>query len=309
MEQLHHLCFLVLLISLVGQRQTQPLPQNNTHATTQVTTRESTVVDDSSTRTTTNVPFSEVNSSLLAPTNATPMENDNSTEGTTLVPTSEGTSSTRKKDEASQSEETSPSSAPTEEPPPPPPPPKNSSSWGYVILVFIILIIIALSLMLFFIRRASRSYSFDLHRPSPMNNRNEPTGTFEAVYLDDFVANGSGPKSEENGSSGANDPQEQDEDKSVESRSASVSSQTLADSQDEKKASPPDQNNPFMEAAGEQENENNNNPSTHSSAPFVEINLNGPALCDQLLSPSESSTVQPFSIFSTSPTSSISSSS
>ncbi|KAF6724492.1 hypothetical protein FQA47_020883 [Oryzias melastigma] len=238
----------------------------------QVTTGELPSIDINSTWRTTDVPFSEVNSSLLGLTNATSMESNSSTWETTVVPASEVTSPTSSKmDEPFSSKAT-------------------STTQAYVILAFIILIIIVLSLILYFIRKTSRSYSFDLHRPTPMNNRNEPTGTFEQVYLDDFA------------------PQEQADDKSVGSTSTSETSQTLADNQDEKKASPPVQENLLLEAAGEQENENNNNPSICSSDPFVEINLDEPAWRDQLLSPSQtSSTVTPFSILSTSPTSTISS--
>ncbi|RVE60737.1 hypothetical protein OJAV_G00184050 [Oryzias javanicus] len=322
MEQLHRLCFLVLLISLVDQGQTQALPQNTTLAMEQVTTEEPPSTDNNSTWRTTDVPFSEVNSSLSALTNATSLESKSSTWETTPVPTSEVTSLTSSKiDEASPSEDTSKKQGPADDDLK-----QTSSIWGYVILSFIIVIIIVLSLILYFIRRASRSYSFD--RPTPMNNGNEPIGTFEQVYLDDFdrpdlkdlkdlitddtsslpVANGTSPMSEENDSGGENAPQQQADDKSVGSTSTSETSQTLADNQDEKNPSPPDQTNLFLEAAGEQENENNNNPSICSSDPFVEINLDEPAWRDQLLSPSQtSSTVTPFSILSTSPTSTISS--
>ncbi|XP_024143882.1 uncharacterized protein LOC112156005 isoform X2 [Oryzias melastigma] len=320
MEQLHRLCFLVLLMSWVDQGQTQPLPSNTTLAMEQVTTGEPPSIDINSTWRTTDVPFSEVNSSLLGLTNATSMESNSSTWETTVVPASEVTSPTSSKmDEPFSSKATSRPQDKGE---------KDKPTWAYVILAFIILIIVVLSLILYFIRKTSRSYSFDLHRPTPMNNRNEPTGTFEQVYLDDFerpdlkdltdlitddtsslpVANGTSPMSEENDSGGENAPREQADDKSVGSTSTSETSQTLADNQDEKKASPPVQENLLLEAAGEQENENNNNPSICSSDPFVEINLDEPAWRDQLLSPSQtSSTVTPFSILSTSPTSTISS--
>ncbi|MEQ2273651.1 hypothetical protein XENORESO_007060 [Xenotaenia resolanae] len=36
------------------------------------------------------------------------------------------------------------------------------------------------------LRRASRTYSFDLQRPAPCSNLYEPTGTFGQVYLDDL---------------------------------------------------------------------------------------------------------------------------
>ncbi|TKS93261.1 hypothetical protein D9C73_026752 [Collichthys lucidus] len=98
----------------------------------------------------------------------------------------------------------------------------DHSSWGYVILVLIILVIIALCVILYILRRVSRTYSFDLQRPVHVNHLDEPIGTFEPVYLDDLdqpapkdevsteeippapAANGTTVQSEENGSAGEN---------------------------------------------------------------------------------------------------------
>ncbi|XP_053715763.1 uncharacterized protein LOC128755785 isoform X2 [Synchiropus splendidus] len=61
----------------------------------------------------------------------------------------------------------------------------TSSSAGYVILGLMIVVIIILVIILLLFRRASRTYSFDLHRPSPAAQSTEPTGTFDPIYLDD----------------------------------------------------------------------------------------------------------------------------
>ncbi|XP_026200196.1 uncharacterized protein LOC113151499 isoform X2 [Anabas testudineus] len=196
--------------------------------------------------------------------------------------------------------------------------PTAASSWGYVILVFIILVIIILCVILYYLRKVSRSYSFDLQRPSPISRLNEPTGTFEPVYLDDLdrpvpkddvttddlspppVANGTSLPSEEKGSSEEIAPQEQPEANSGESSPVRNTSPTPGDDTADKAPSPATSTSLFFDALGEeQQNENNNNPSVCSSDPFVEINLDEPALCDQLLnSPEATSSVLPFSPFS-----------
>ncbi|XP_070786277.1 uncharacterized protein [Enoplosus armatus] len=199
---------------------------------------------------------------------------------------------------------------------------------GYVILVLIILMIIALCVILYYLRRVSRTYSFDLQRPGPANHLNEPTGTFEPVYLDDLerpapkdqvtsddlspppVANGT-TLSEEKGSNGENAPQEQPDANGLGSSPTSNTSLSLGDDPAVKTSSPLGSTDLFFDGfRKEQQNENNNNPSVCSSDPFVEINLDDPAWCDQLLtSPEAPSSVLPFSPFSFSSSSSSSSSS
>ncbi|XP_061565722.1 uncharacterized protein LOC133420143 isoform X2 [Cololabis saira] len=186
-------------------------------------------------------------------------------------------------------------------------PQSASSTPGFVALAFIILVIIVLCVVLYFLRKASRTYSFDLHRPSPMSRHSEPTGTFEPVYLDDLdhpglkdvmtvegspppVANGSSLPSEENVLSEETAPEEQPD---------SDQADGIID--------PPSSANWFFDAPEEQQNENNNNPSVCSSDPFVEINLDD-AWGHQLLSndapasssvvPPASSSVVPFDSFS-----------
>ncbi|XP_049923485.1 uncharacterized protein LOC126404345 isoform X2 [Epinephelus moara] len=192
------------------------------------------------------------------------------------------------------------------------------SSWGYAILVLIILVIIVLCAILYFLRRVSRTYSFDLHRQVPANHLDEPIGTFEPVYLDDLdqpapkdqvttddlspppVSNGTPLQSEEHGSNGETAPQEQPDANGLQPSPASNSSPSLDDNPADKTPSPLSSTNLFFDGIGEeQQNENNNNPSVCSSDPFVEINLDEPAWCDQFLtSPEASSSVLPFTPFS-----------
>ncbi|XP_044198070.1 uncharacterized protein LOC122974175 isoform X2 [Thunnus albacares] len=196
---------------------------------------------------------------------------------------------------------------------------KDSSSRGYVILVLIILVIIILCVILYLLRRVSRTYSFDLQRPSPASHCNEPTGTFEPVYLDDLdqtapedrvnndytppptLANGTTPQSEEKDSSGENAPQDQTDTNGLETLSIGINSPPADIMSDQLMNT-----DIFFNGSGEeQQNENNNNPSVCSSDPFVEINLDEPAWCDQLLtSPELPSSVLPFSPFSFSTSSS-----
>ncbi|XP_068569937.1 mucin-2 [Cebidichthys violaceus] len=205
----------------------------------------------------------------------------------------------------------------------------SHSSWGYVILVLIIFVIIVLCAILYFLRRASRIYSFDLHRPAPANHLNEPIGTFEPVYLDDLdrpsskdqvttgdlslppVSNGTTLPSEERRSDGESAPQEQPDANGTETSPTGNTGPSLGDGPADKPPSPLSCTNMFFDAVGEeQQNENNNNPSVCSRDPFVEINLDEAALSDQLLTfPEASSSVLPFSPFSFSSSSSSSSSS
>ncbi|XP_050931715.1 uncharacterized protein LOC108873695 [Lates calcarifer] len=204
-------------------------------------------------------------------------------------------------------------------------PETDSSSWGYVILAFIILVIIVLCIILYFLRRVSRTYSFDLQRQDPIINQfNEPTGTFEPVYLDDLdrpapkdlvttndpspppAANGTSVQLEEKGSNGENAPQEQPDANGLETSPSSDTSPTLDDDTADKTSNPPGSIDLMFDGFREPpQNENNNNPSVCSSDPFVEINLDEPPWCDQLLSsPEATSSVLPFSPFSFSSSSS-----
>ncbi|XP_070849857.1 uncharacterized protein [Chaetodon trifascialis] len=200
----------------------------------------------------------------------------------------------------------------------------TSSKPGYLFLVLIVLVIIILCVILYFLRRAARTYSFDLHRPVPVNHLNEPIGTFEQVYLDDLeqpppkdhlptddlspppVANGTTLQSEEKGSNGENAPQEQPAANGTEPSPTSNTSPSPGDDPADKTSSPLSSTDVFFDATGEnQQNENNNHPSVCFSDPFVEINLDEPAWGDQLLtSPEAPSSVLPFSPFSFSSSSS-----
>lgn len=202
----------------------------------------------------------------------------------------------------------------------------GSTAWGYIILVLILILIVALCIILFMLRRASRTYSFDLQRPVPSSNAYEPTGTFGQVYLDDLdrpvnkdvisddlrttpVPNGTSSQLEEKAAEEENAPQEQTEASNPQNSSSSSSSSSSSislsghDQEAEKKSNQMSSNNLFFDAMEEpqqpQQNENNNNPSVSSSSPFVEINLDEPAWSDQLLtSPLPTSSVLPFSSFS-----------
>ncbi|XP_059210466.1 uncharacterized protein LOC131989293 [Centropristis striata] len=196
---------------------------------------------------------------------------------------------------------------------------------GYVILVLIILVIIVLCVILYFLRRVSRTYSFDLHRQVPANHLNEPIGTFEPVYLDDLerpaskdqvttddlspppISNGTTTQEpEEQGSHGDGAPQDQQDANGLETSPPGNASPSLGAAPADKTSSPLSSTSLFFDAIGEeQQNENNNNPSVCSSDPFVEINLDEPAWCAQLLtSPEAPSSVLPFSPFSFSSSSS-----
>lgn len=186
----------------------------------------------------------------------------------------------------------------------------GNSSWAYVLLVMIILVIIVLCVILYFLRRASRTYSFDLHRPSPVDHLNVAIGTFEPVYLDDLerptpkenttteeappAANGTN-LTEEKSSNGHNAAQEHLDVNGLETSPTSNTSDPL----DADPVQPLDGPSLMFGDAEEQQNENNNNPSVCSSEPFVEISLEEPVWCDQLLSsPQAPSSVLPFSPFS-----------
>lgn len=192
---------------------------------------------------------------------------------------------------------------------------KTNSWWGFVILAFIFVLIIALCVILFFLRRVSRTYSFDLHRPGP-SRMNEPIGTFEPVYVDDLdhqidtvqlspfpATNGTTASPEEKGPNG--------EAPQVEplpnGRQTPLPSDPSPTAQTEPDQDQPDQSSSpdlFLDTAREeQQNENNNNPSICSSDPFVEINLEEPQW--QLFTSQQTpSSVLPFSPFSFSSSSS-----
>nr|XP_015801549.2 uncharacterized protein LOC107376794 isoform X1 [Nothobranchius furzeri] len=196
-----------------------------------------------------------------------------------------------------------------------------SSKAGYVILVLIIIVIIILCTILYMLRRASRSYSFDLQRP-PSSRLDEPTGTFGQVYLDDLapkgmettddlptapVANGTGPQMEDKDTredkNTSEVSREQPEANGVQNSPPSSASSSLGDDQSEQASNQLSSNNLLFDAMEEpqQQNENNNNPSACSSIPFVEINLDEPAWCDQFLTSTQpTSSVYPVSFSSAS---------
>ncbi|XP_034412788.1 mucin-5AC isoform X2 [Cyclopterus lumpus] len=186
------------------------------------------------------------------------------------------------------------------------------SSWGYVILVLILLVIIFLCVILYFLRKVSRTYSFELHRQAPANHLNEPIGTFEQVYLGDLdrvtsgdltlppVTDGSTAPSDSAHNFSRSAPQEQPDASGKEASPTSNTSPSLGRRPASDTPSPLSCTNMFFHATA-----------VCSSDSFVEINLDEAALCDQLLTSPEAppSSVLPFSPFSFSSSSSSSSSS
>ncbi|XP_031615132.1 uncharacterized protein LOC116335543 isoform X2 [Oreochromis aureus] len=300
-------CFLVLAVSPIclGTETTSDAPQNNdtkASAATITSPHHSNTTDaESTTAVMTNVTSGGTVATTLTSTNVPTKE-------TTNIVTQGGA------DRGGQMTQTttSTSSGTT----------AAGSSAGYVVLALIIIVILILCIILYLLRRASRTYSFDLQRPNPVGHLSQPTGTFEPVYLDDLerpvpkdieatddlspppVANGTSLQSEEKDSTGENAPEEQLEANGVETSPAENTTPSLSSDEADKISNPPSSTNLFFDAIGEQQNENNNNPIC-ASDPFVEINLDEPAWCDQLLNSSEgSSSVLPFSPFSLSSSSS-----
>lgn len=173
----------------------------------------------------------------------------------------------------------------------------DNASWGYVLLVLIMVVVVALCVILFFLRKVSRTYSFDLQRPSPAHNLSEPIGTFEPVYLDDLdrpaltdqvtgvepstppTANGTRFQNEDNSSDSDVPP----ESPHVNGLQGAPTSDT--DPSDNRTSDQLDGPDLFLDTAKEeQQNENNNNPVSCSGLPFVEINLEEAPWCDQLFS-------------------------
>ncbi|XP_030609815.1 uncharacterized protein LOC115797391 isoform X2 [Archocentrus centrarchus] len=312
MKQWSRLCFLVLVVSPICL---------GTNAT-------NTQGNKGSLNTPTPTPFLQGDSKDLGPSVNLTLEETTNTTAEGVVP-----NNVTQAEETTTQAATSPtevkrsvhtSSSPTTPTPSSPTTvvPATGSSAGYVVLVLIIIMIIALCVILYLLRRASRTYSFDLQRPSPANHLNQPTGTFEQVYLDDLerpapkdiaatddlshppVANGTSLHSEEKDSTGETAPEEQPEANGVETSPTDNTTPSLSSDEGDKTSDPPSSTNLFFDAIEEQQNENNNNPIS-SSDPFVEISLDEPAWCDQLLNSSEApSSVLPFSPFSLSSSSS-----
>ncbi|XP_053271731.1 uncharacterized protein LOC128429895 [Pleuronectes platessa] len=323
------LCFLVLAVSSISRAQpsttesaqdeedagtpgsSTPPPLSKSFYDTENNSTHSTLPPPSSPS-----HVSENATDLLSTVNTTDVETEDGA-GSSLAPT---TTSTSKTEEPPTDPMTTASSSPETAGA------TGGSTLGYVMMVLIFVVIIALCVILFFLRRASRTYSFDLQFPNPIINQfSEPIGTFEPVYLDDLApndrvatseppaANGTS-LSEEKGSNGENPPQEQPRANGLETSSLScdTSPPPGEDPAADKTSEPPGSANLFFEDTAEtQQNENNNNPSVCSSDPFVEINLDDPGYwCDQLFtSPEATSSVLPFSPFSFSSSSSSSSSS
>ncbi|KAM8898504.1 uncharacterized protein AB9W97_009375 isoform 2-T2 [Spinachia spinachia] len=187
----------------------------------------------------------------------------------------------------------------------------GATSSGYVVLGLIILVIIVLSVILYFLRRASQTYSFDLHS-APASRANQPAGTFERVRLHDLdqtpasvvTAGDLSPPAVSNGST-----RQAQERRVPPDEPQTWPTGDLGDPGDPG----PSLGGPvnvFLRAVGEaQQNDNDNHPAACSQDPFVEINLDEAALCHQLLTPPHAPpSAPPFSPFSFFPSSSSSSS-
>ncbi|KAM9836515.1 uncharacterized protein ACBR49_018954 isoform 2-T2 [Aulostomus maculatus] len=159
-----------------------------------------------------------------------------------------------------------------------------TSTPDYVILVFILLVILILITILFLLRRASRTYSFDLQRPPAVSHPSQATGTFEPVDLDDLdraAAHG-----EETVPPTANGATPQSDDDARQGKMDANGGMTSPSSETNEPADEQLDMNLLSEVIGV-ENENINNPSFCSGDPFVEINLNEPSPYDQLAQAAE----------------------
>ncbi|KAF0028976.1 hypothetical protein F2P81_018081 [Scophthalmus maximus] len=143
---------------------------------------------------------------------------------------------------------------------------------------------------------------------SPMPD--QPAPKDQVTISEQPVANGTSLQSEEKAGNGENAAQESPDANGPETSPTGDSGASGGDDPADKTSDPSSCTNLFFDDTGEtQQNENNNNPSVCSSDPFVDVNLDEPAWCDQLLAaPEAASSVLPFSPFSFSSTSSTSSS-
>ncbi|KAM7376970.1 hypothetical protein PAMA_013653 [Pampus argenteus] len=261
-----HVCLLVLAAVSISRGHTQTDTDEDTQSTVTPppvspengNTSSSSVLTASSSVLTASSSVLTVNSSVLTP--FPPSENYTSTNATDLLTTG----FTEQETTATAATTATTSSSPTSETIKD----KDSSSWGYVILVLIVLVIVALCVILYLLRRVSRTYSFDLHRPSPTNHHNEPTGVFEIVNLDELdqpaprdqitngdlspppVANGTTLQSEEKED---NALQEEPDANGLETSSITANSPSADDTSEQMGCTM------FFDAMGdEQQNENNN---------------------------------------------------
>ncbi|XP_041841211.1 uncharacterized protein LOC121639783 [Melanotaenia boesemani] len=316
------LCFLVLAISCLSRGQnaaTSPKVDQGAQRTASPDTRtistpQNETKDETTNQMTSNQPSQTPTAITLTTeetytTEASGEPSEDTTENNT---SDDGLKNTTRPDDDKTQISTSAPSIPgtTKEPE------QKKSRFLYVILVLIALLIIILCVILYFLRRVNRSYSFDLQRPVG-NYQNEPVGVFEPVYLDDLdrpvskdtvitedlsnspVANGTNLQSEEKVSNEENAAQEQPDANGLQNSPTSNTSSSSTGAEPEKISEPLSMTDLFFDAVGEEQNENNNNPSVCPSGPFVEINLDEPVWCNQLLtSPQASSSVLPFSHFS-----------
>lgn len=104
---------------------------------------------------------------VATPTIATDQDNDTTATGTPVLPATTGYQSEKGDSETSATTETVSMKTTTNEQPPVAIEADRVSSdtAGYIILVLILVMVVALSVILYFLRKNTRKYSFDLQRP------------------------------------------------------------------------------------------------------------------------------------------------
>ncbi|XP_011618024.2 uncharacterized protein isoform X1 [Takifugu rubripes] len=296
------LCFLVLAVSSASRGQNQT-------ATSELQTKNSTVpCHTDSSQPTPTIPSSDAPTTDTVPTPTANRVESNSTlsqtQATTRIQVNFGT--TEEVNSGSGFWVTQTTTLPGS--------PVSIATTGYVILVLIVLAIIFLCGIIFFLRRASRTYSFDLQRPPPSSHLNEPIGTFEPMCLDDLdqvvyvdqvtpdgfsrssCANGTAPRSDEKApddqtdtTRGAADasPQEEPGANAQDASSTSSTSGSVSEDPVDKTASLSNGIDLLMDSTGEEEQNQANSPTVCPTDTFFDVNLEVVAQSEPSESPGE----------------------
>ncbi|XP_056883554.1 mucin-2 isoform X1 [Takifugu flavidus] len=296
------LCFLVLAVSSASRGQNQT-------ATSELQTKNSTVpchTDSSQPTPTTLLPSSDAPTTDTVPTPTANRVESNSTLSQTQATTRIQVSTTEEVNSSSGFWVTQTTTLPGS--------PVSIATTGYVILVLIVLAIIFLCGIIFFLRRASRTYSFDLQRPPPSSHLNEPIGTFEPMCLDDLdqvvyvdqvtpdgfsrssCANGTAPRSDKKApddqtdtTRGAADasPQEEPGANAQDASSTSSTSGSVSEDPVDKTASLSNGIDLLMDSTGEEEQNQANSPTVCPTDTFFDVNLEVVAQSEPSESPGE----------------------
>ncbi|XP_056883555.1 uncharacterized protein LOC130522823 isoform X2 [Takifugu flavidus] len=291
------LCFLVLAVSSASRGQNQT-------ATSELQTKNST--DSSQPTPTTLLPSSDAPTTDTVPTPTANRVESNSTLSQTQATTRIQVSTTEEVNSSSGFWVTQTTTLPGS--------PVSIATTGYVILVLIVLAIIFLCGIIFFLRRASRTYSFDLQRPPPSSHLNEPIGTFEPMCLDDLdqvvyvdqvtpdgfsrssCANGTAPRSDKKApddqtdtTRGAADasPQEEPGANAQDASSTSSTSGSVSEDPVDKTASLSNGIDLLMDSTGEEEQNQANSPTVCPTDTFFDVNLEVVAQSEPSESPGE----------------------